>query len=251
MHTPRFLASILILSLLGACAPRTAPRRPASAPAPTRVLSADTRTPAPSYGGERPKRTGLHPDLFEDYAPTLVAATPTASPTPEMTPPGEADGSATGEEAAPWRAPQGESLQPLIASATAPNVVAALRLVEQGRLQLESGRNETAIDLFERAVAIDPANAQGYYYLGVLHFGQGTYSQALAFANRAVVLASSGDRTWASRTYLLQATVLEKVGRYPDARSAYSRALDLDPGNVSARVGLSRLGGTSDVSDAP
>jgi hypothetical protein len=254
MRTPRSLLILACCSLLAACAPQAAPRTK-TAPSTARISS----VPRPAVDvrpGEKPKRTGLHPDLFEDSPQReeiYVEPTPTATPTPEF-PAGTTTPSATPEpEAEPQDLgpPRGESLDGLIASAAAPNIAAALRLVEQGRQQLANGRSDAALDLLEHAVAIDPTNAQGYYYLGVLHYDRGSYSQAIAFANRAVVLASSGDATWASRTYLLQATVYEKVGRYPDARTAYKRALDLDPGNASARSALNRLGGANRDPNAP
>lgn len=249
------LRSLLILaccSLLAACAPQATPRKK-TAPSAARVTSVP-RPPVDVRPGEKPKRTGLHPELFVESPQAgeiYVEPTPTATPTPESpdatTTPAETPAAET-EVLGP---PRGESLDGLIAGASAPNIAAALRLVEQGRQQLVNGRSDAALDLLERAVAIDPTSAQGYYYLGVLHYDRGSYSQAIAFANRAVVLASSGGATWASRAYLLQATVYEKVGRYPDARTAYGRALDLDPGNTSARGGLSRLGGETREPNAP
>jgi len=235
--------SILITAatVFAACAPLVspAPRAAAKPAAPAGAVLERSGLP-PAAPTERPKRTGLHPGLFEDLDTARAALTPL--PTPTATPTAEI---ADELPVAAYVPPRSESLGPLIASAAAPNIAAALRLVEQGRQQLDNRNYETALDVLERAVAIDPANVHGYYYLAAVHFERESYSQAIAFANRAAVLADRGDAAWAGRTHALQGAVFEKVGRYADARSAYSRAVEIDPGNVGARVGLARLGGAA------
>lgn len=246
MHPSRLAVPIAICLLAAACAPQ---KQPSRAPRPQASgAGSTTGTTGLTASAERPKRTGLHPELFDEYEPVYAPPTPTATATPEIPSEPETLVEAAPEDLSP---PRGESLDSMIASAGAPNVAAALRLVEQGRQLIEQGRPDAAIDPLERAVSIDPASAQGYYYLAVLHYDRANYSQALAFANRAVVLANSGGHGWTARAYVLQATILERVGRYPDARTAYSRALDSEPANVSARVGLARLGGADAGNTTP
>lgn len=134
-----------------------------------------------------------------------------------------------------------ESLAPQIASAKAPNVAAALRLVEEGRVLMNQQRYDQALDLFERSVSVDPSSFYGYYYLARLHYATKDYSQALAFANRATALGARGERIWLGRAYTLQATIFEDVGRFSDARSAYQRAISTDPDNKVAAIGRARL----------
>jgi len=58
-----------------------------------------------------------------------------------------------------------------------------------------------------------------------------------------VVLSTRTDPGLAARAYSLQGAVYEEVGRYPDARAAYRKALSADAQNLAARVGIARLGG--------
>ncbi|MFQ5668314.1 MAG: tetratricopeptide repeat protein [Candidatus Binatia bacterium] len=135
-----------------------------------------------------------------------------------------------------------QSLLDRIGPATPPNVAAALRLTEDGRQQLNQGRYDRAMDRFERAVAIDPTNAYGYYFLAQWHYLKKHYDQAITFARRAAALSARVDPVWLARAYSLEGAVFEEAGRYPDARKAYRKAMETDPDNLAARVGVARLG---------
>lgn len=137
---------------------------------------------------------------------------------------------------------ESESLLTHIGPTTQPNVAAAMRLIEDGRQQLEQGRYDQALERFERGVAIDPTNAYGYYYLAQLYSLMKKYDQASAFAGRAATLAARSDRALQARAYGLQGAVFEEVGRYADARTAYQKAVQADPNNGAARGGVARLG---------
>jgi len=241
MRATAFLRScptllLALLALLGACAlpPVSEPELPATArPAtPTRTLrptaTATTLLEERSLG----EAAELTPSL------QVVTPTPTAAATPSAgaaTPGAEA--MATGTAAEP------ESLLTHITPTTPPNVVAALRLIEDGRQQMRQDRYDQAIDRFERAVAVDPTNAYGYYFLAQLHSLTKKYDQAIAFAGRAITLSARTDRVWQARAYALQGAVFENVGRYPDARKAYQKAIAADPSNLAAQVGAGRLSG--------
>ncbi len=170
--------------------------------------------------------------------PTPALAALGAAPTPEVVAalhPTENETSTT--------SPEAESLLTHIGPSTPPNVAAAMRLIQAGRQQLADGRYDQALDRFERGVAIDPANAYGYYYLARLYSLMKKYDQASAFVGRAVTLAARSDRLLLARAYGLQGAVFEEVGRYADARKAYQKAVQADPNNLAARVGMGRLGG--------
>lgn len=208
---------------------RDIPRAPAAAPGrtpPAVTLPVPTTTPTrvleESAIGEAPAFASL-PE------PTPVPA----APVPESS--GGAEAGAGESEL--------ESMVNRISANTAPNVAAALRLIEDGRRQMREGAYDAALDRLERAVAIDPTSAYGYYFLAQVHFLKKNYDQAVAFASRAASLGRRADPAFRGRIYNLQGAVFEQVGRYPDARRAYQQALMADPQNVPARVALARLGG--------
>jgi len=206
----------------------------------------------------RPQRP-LEPPLVVQMTPTPTRTRPVSTPTPTRV----LEESSIGEGsvftpapgvAAPAETPLPNGLgatekgepEPLLAqisTSTPPNVAAALRLIEDSRQQIRQGAYDAALDRLERAVAIDPTNAYGYYFLAQVHFLKKDYDQAVAFASRAASLGRRADPVSQGRIYGLQGAVFEQVGRYPDARKAYQEALLADPNNLAARDGLSRLGG--------
>src|SRR5262249_12833051 len=133
---------------------------------------------------------------------------------------------------------ESESLLGLIGPKTPPNTVASLRLIEEGRKQMNNGRYDLALERFERGVAIDPTNAYGHDFLARPNYQLRKYDQAIAFSGRAVALGARADPHWLARAHSLQGAVFEQVGRYPDARRAYQQAIEADPNNVAARVGM-------------
>jgi len=237
MLTPRTNASIVGLlcgSLLAACAPRPPQWRRFSTPlveaSPTSVAGASatpttTRTP----DAEATPLPRLEEGILDESSPSeLEASVP--QPAAEIPP-------------APATATEVESLLVRITPQTVPNAAAALRLIEDGRAHLRQARYDQALERFERAVAIDPTSAYGYYFLAQLHYEMRKYDQAIAFASRAASLSAQSDRVCLGRAYDLQGRVFEEVGRYPDARRAYQRAVEADPNNAAARGGMARLVG--------
>ncbi len=219
-HRWSAVAGVSLTVLLAACAaaPRQSPRKETQ-----RKHVRRTRTPTSTPTPARP---------LEE---TTIEETPAAAATPP------ANTAPIEERSVPATSSEPESLVTRINSSTAPNVAAALRLIEDGRKHLNHGEADLALERFERAVAIDPTSAYGYYYLARLHFEKKNYDQAIAFANRAVALSSRSDPVWTSRALTLEGETFEQAGRYADARRAYKEAVQADPNNLAARVGLSRL----------
>lgn len=235
-HRPRHALAALVV--LAACAaieePAAPPARIVAIPAAEPEVA---RAPAPMLEeSDAGDDTGFKRDTLP--TPALAALGPAPTPAPEVV----AAVHPAGTDA-PVPSAELESLVTHIGPTTPPNVAAAMRLIEEGRQHLAQGRYDQALDRFERGVAIDPTNAYGYYYLAQLYSLMQKYDQASAFAGRAVTLAARTDRVLLARAYGLQGAVFEEVGRYADARKAYQKAVQADPNNLAARVGMGRLGG--------
>jgi predicted Zn-dependent protease len=79
-----------------------------------------------------------------------------------------------------------------------PRAIASLRLTEQARVLLESGKVDEAITTLERAMNIHPSNGQNYYYLAEAWLRKGNAPQAREF-NRLAAMYLKDDPNWMSR----------------------------------------------------
>lgn len=202
---------IAFAASLAACAPAAT-----RAPYPSEPV-AKGKAPAPTPPRDRPS-------LGEEKIGTDQADTAAAPAVPPVQPPDPATVVAS------------------IDASTPPSRAASLRLTDEGRRFLEASDPANALDRLEQALKIDPSNPHAYYWLAQVHDRRGRPDQALAFADKAVVLFPAGERGWLTQAYTFRASVLERAGRFPEARASYKRAVSVEPGNVAARAGLARLG---------
>lgn len=79
-----------------------------------------------------------------------------------------------------------------------PRAVASLRLMEQARVLLESGKVDDAITTLERAMNVNPSNGQNYYYLAEAWLKKGNPSQAREF-NRLAAMYLRDEPDWMNR----------------------------------------------------
>lgn len=79
-----------------------------------------------------------------------------------------------------------------------PRAVASLRLTEQARVLLESGKVDEAITALERAMNVNPSNGQNYYYLAEAWLKKGNSSQAREF-NRLAAMYLKDEPDWMTR----------------------------------------------------
>mgnify|MGYP002388110367 CR=1 FL=1 len=79
-----------------------------------------------------------------------------------------------------------------------PRAVASLRLTEQARVLLESGKVDEAITTLERAMNVNPSNGRNYYYLAEAWLKKGNPSQAREF-NRLAAMYLKDEPDWMSR----------------------------------------------------
>jgi tetratricopeptide (TPR) repeat protein len=123
---------------------------------------------------------------------------------------------------------------------TAPRRASALRLTEEARALLARDEAPRAIELLERAVAVDARTPYAYYFLAEAHERAQHPVLARSFVARAEQLFA-GDPYWLGRVHALHGRIAEDEGHADEARAAYTRALAVWPRNGDAATGLARL----------
>ncbi len=118
---------------------------------------------------------------------------------------------------------------------------AALRLIEQGRQRLDAGDPNRAVELFERAIAVDSRVPYAYYFLAKAHAEAGHDALAYRFLDRAEQKLAN-EPYWMSETYRLRGTLFAREGKASEAEAAYRRALAAWPGNRAAAEALTAAG---------
>lgn len=105
-----------------------------------------------------------------------------------------------------------------------PQSPAVLALVDSAAAQSRGGDHERAAASLERALQIEPANAELWHELAVVRLEQGELSQAVNLAARSNVLAADSPRLRADNWRLI-AEVRTRQGNHDAARAAEERAL--------------------------
>lgn len=93
--------------------------------------------------------------------------------------------------------PHGEE-QSETSEGLSPRMLASLQLTEQARLLLEKDEPDEAIRLLERAINLNPANGQNYYYLSEAWVIKENTGQAMEF-NRLAAIYLEGNSEWMTR----------------------------------------------------
>ena len=119
---------------------------------------------------------------------------------------------------------------------------AALRLTEEGRQRLTAGDTGRAIELLERAVAVDARVPYAYFFLAKAHAEADRPALAYRFLDRAEQKLR-GEPYWLSEVWSLRGTLLARDGKTDEAQAAYHRALDAWPGNRAAAEALTAASG--------
>jgi tetratricopeptide (TPR) repeat protein len=104
---------------------------------------------------------------------------------------------------------------------------------ELGKRLVEAARASDALLCFQHALALDPAHAEATYQTGHLLHGLGRFDEALALLDRSAELQQDPAPTFAMR-----GLVLAKLKRFEEAVGDYERAIRLDPDDVDACANL-------------
>jgi len=207
----------------------------ATSPGAATAPDADTNDDTNSDSGEWTAVPAGKAAPAERQVPVSNPMPPAAQPSPaDIAPALDAGSIATTPEISD------SSLAPLIASAPTPARAASLRITEQERVELDRGHIDDAIRGLAHAISIDPSNSYAYFYLGRAYIARRDYGQAQTFFKRAEIGVASNS-AWLGETYAFEGVCLEQSGKSADAAAAYQKALVASPGNLTARVGVTRL----------
>ena len=118
--------------------------------------------------------------VFSGCSPAVLTPLPEAQPAGQLPEP-----------------PQTEKME-TTSEKPSPRALAALQLVDQGRMFLERGQPDDAIGILERALNLNPASGMNYYYLSEAWLMKGNMVQAAEF-NRLAEIYFKNDSPWMDR----------------------------------------------------
>ncbi len=242
-------------------APPSPAASPAPAAAPSTAAEPNPNPDANPASGEWIAVPAAPPTTAESNAPipNPSAAAPMADSSPAAPSPASAPSASVPADVAPAidvgsiaTTPQisDSSLAPLIDTAPTPARAASLRITEDQRVELAQGHADGAIRELAHAISIDPSNSYAYFYLGRAYVTRGQYAQAQTFFKRAEIGLASNS-AWLGETYAFEGLSLEQSGKSAEAAAAYQKALAASPGNLTARVGVTRVSGSVPVDANP
>ena len=134
------------------------------------------------------------------------------------------------------------SLDNLIQSVhtTQPALAASLRVTDQAREQILNHHEDDALHTLSTAMSIDGSNPYAYFYLGRAFLAKKNYDQATTFFTRAENNFGNNPQ-WLGETLAFEGLANEQAGQTAAAVACYQKALVAVPGNLMARVALTRL----------
>lgn len=101
--------------------------------------------------------------------------------------------------------------------------------IRRGNRAQDEGRQQDAMDEYQRATEVDPENAAAYVGLGNIHSDLGNLEKALREYNKAIKLNPNYALAYNSR-----GIIYKKLGKSEEALKDYNRAIELNPGYVDA-----------------
>ncbi len=119
----------------------------------------------------------------------------------------------------------------------------ALIIYSVGVAQMLRGESDEALAAFERVIGIDPDYINAYINLASVHEMRGEFGRAVERLAQAVELApeSAAGRRAQVRLLVIEARLLREQGNLHEALATYQRALDLEPNDRDALIGVAAV----------
>jgi len=133
-----------------------------------------------------------------------------------------------------------QSIIAMITPQTTPRRAASLHLTEEGRMLVDSGEYQKALQQLEKTIAIDSTNPYSYYYLALVHHHMANHQAAANFLDVAESLLSR-EPFWLAQVFALMGKNLQAQGSLEQADARYAQALMVDPNNRTAFEALTRI----------
>jgi protein O-GlcNAc transferase len=112
----------------------------------------------------------------------------------------------------------------------------AVKWFESGSTLMQRGLHDEALQAFQDAVHADPALAEAWYNMGIIHQNSARLPTAIEHYRKALALKND----FAAAQYNL-AHALDEQGRFEEAVQAYAQTLRTDPANARASYNLATL----------
>lgn len=90
--------------------------------------------------------------------------------------------------------------QPMVFEEPKPRMLASLELTQQAKIFIAKNQIDRAISVLEKAIALEPANGQNYFYLAEAWLLKGNLYQALNF-NELAEIHFKSDENWERRIH--------------------------------------------------
>ncbi|MFM1870959.1 MAG: repeat-containing protein YrrB [Planctomycetota bacterium] len=109
--------------------------------------------------------------------------------------------------------------------------------MQLGFVRYITGDDVGAINTFNMVLAADSANADAWFNLAMVLFGQNQFAEAEDCFRHVCELAPNDSQTWNNR-----GVCLFQIGKKNDAKACFSQALRIDPQDADAKFNLGNCG---------
>lgn len=109
--------------------------------------------------------------------------------------------------------------------------------MQLGFVRYVTGDDIGAINAFNTVLATDSGNAEAWFNLAMVLFGQNQFVEAEDCFRRSSEIQGTDSQVWNNR-----GVCLWKMQRIADAKACFTKALQFDPNDADARFNLASLG---------